>query len=126
MELESLSTAPAHEAGAECRIKVNGKDTDVYISVKGEDSQAYRKAKKRQMRTFVEARGKDIDIDTLDTDAMDVELLVDCTVGWRGITKEGKEFKFTEANAKKLYSNAPDIVLQLLRFIEKRGNFTGG
>lgn len=126
MELNQLSTAPAHEAGAEYRIKINGKPTDVYITIQGEDSKAYRKAKKRQMREFIEAKRKDIEIEDVDTDKMDCELLADCTVSWKGITMNGKEYECTPENALKLYSDAPDIVDQLLRFIEDRGNFTKG
>jgi hypothetical protein len=126
MELDKLSTAPIHEEGADCQIKVDGKPSDVYITIKGQDSQSYRKAKKRQMRQFIEARKKDIEIEELDTDKMDCELMADCTVGWRGITAKGKEFAFSRENAIKLYTDAPDIVAQLLHFIEERGNFTNG
>jgi len=126
MELEKLSTAPSHEAGAECRIKANGKNTDVFITIQGQDSKAYRKAKKRQMREFIEARKNEIDIEQLDTDRMDVELLADCTLGWRGITVKGESYEFSRENAVQLYSDAPEVAFQLLQFIEERGNFTNG
>ena len=126
MELKKLSTAPSHEAGAECRIKANGKNTDVYISIRGQDSKTYRAAKKKQMREFVEARKNNIDVVDLDTDRMDVELLADCTIGWRGITVGGEEYEFNRENAVQLYTDAPDVVYQLLQFIEDRGNFTNG
>lgn len=126
MELNQLSTAPAHEVGAEMRVKINGKPTDVYITIQGEDSKAYRKAKKRQMRQFLDAKRQNVEMEDVDTDTMDCELLADCTVSWRGITVDGKEFECSRDNALKLYSDAPDIVDQLLRFIEDRGNFTKG
>lgn len=126
MELTKLSTAPIHEEGAECRIKVNGKASDVYITIQGQDSKAYRKAKKKQMRQFIEARKDEIDINDLDTDRMDVELLAECTIDWRGITVDGDEFEFSHENALQLYTDAPDVVIQLLQFIEDRGNFTKG
>jgi hypothetical protein len=126
MELEKLSTAPSHEAGAECRIKANGEETDVFITIQGQDSKAYRKAKKRQMREFIEARKNEIDIDDLDTDRMDVELLADCTLGWRGITVNGEEYEFSRDNAVKLYTDAPEVARQLLQFIEDRAVFTNG
>jgi len=126
MELTKLSTAPIHEEGAECRIKVNGKPSDVYITIRGQDSKSYRQAKKVQMREFIKARDNKIDLADMDTDEMDCKLLADCTVGWRGITVEGKEFQFSQDNALRLYKDAPDVVFQLLQFIEDRGNFTKG
>lgn len=127
MELKTLSTAETHSAGAECNIlsPIDGAPTDVFITIRGADSKEWRATKKRQTTKILEAKaaGK---MDALDYDAMDVDALVEATIGWRGLTKDGEDFPFSEENAKSLYSTAPSVVNQLLEFLTDRANFTNG
>tara|TARA_R110000823_G_scaffold158689_1_gene289445 strand:- start:943 stop:1326 length:384 start_codon:yes stop_codon:yes gene_type:complete len=127
MELSKLQTVDAHETGAECQIlsPVDGSLTDVFIMLKGIDSKDWRNQKKKQTSKLLSARasGK---LDDLDFDALDIEALVECTIGWRGLQDEKKPYPFTKANAIDLYSQSPYVVNQLLEFIGKRVNFTKG
>lgn len=127
MEFNSLATAISHEAGAEVNIlsPVDGKPTDVFITIQGADSKEWRKQKKKQTSLIIAAKAND-KMQDLDYDAMDVDALVAVTLGWRGIVKDGEEFKFTKANAKELYNQAPAVVEQLISFLGDSANFTKG
>jgi hypothetical protein len=127
MEFEKLATTANHEAGAEVNIlsPVDGSPTDVFIWIKGADSKAWRKEKKRQTSKMIAAKAEG-KIEDLDFDQMDIDALVAVTIGWKGITKDGKVYKFSEENAKELYEQSPSIVEQLLKFLGDSGNFTVG
>ena len=127
MEFEKLATTANHEAGAEVNIlsPVDGSPTDVFIKIKGADSKAWRKEKKRQTSKMIAAKAEG-KIEDLDFDQMDIDALVAVTIGWKGITKGGKVYKFSEENAKELYEQSPAIVEQLLKFLGDSGNFTVG
>ena len=68
--------------------------------------------------------GQTYDDMDIDFDAMDIDALVDVTLGWRGLADNGKEVKFTAKKAKQLYEQAPDVVKQLLSFVSNNENFT--
>ena len=127
MEFDKLATTANHEAGAEVNIlsPVDGSPTDVFIKIKGADSKAWRKEKKRQTSKMIAAKAEG-KIEDLDFDQMDIDALVAVTIGWKGITKGGKVYKFSEENAKELYEQSPAIVEQLLKFLGDSGNFTVG
>jgi hypothetical protein len=127
MELSNLMTADDHAAGAECNIfsPVDGKLTDVFILVAGADSPVWRKSKRKQT-TEIMAVARSKDTVDLDYDKMDIEALVDATLGWRGIVKDGELWEYSKANALDLYSKSPGIVSQLLDFIADKRNFTKG
>jgi hypothetical protein len=127
MELSNLMTADDHAAGAECNIfsPVNGKKTDVYILIAGADSPIWRKQKRKQTSEIMAAARAKTPTD-LDYDKMDIEALVEATISWRGIVKDGKPWEFSKANALQLYTKSPGIVSQLLDFIAEKRNFTKG
>lgn len=127
MEFDKLATTVAHEAGAEVNIlsPVDGSPTDVFITLQGADSKEWRKQKKRQTSLIIAAKSND-KLQDLDYDAMDVEALVAVTLDWRGLSKDGKEYKFSKANAKALYEQAPSVVEQLIAFLGNGANFTKG
>ena len=125
MEFDKLATAASHEAGAEVNIlsPVDGSPTDVFITIKGGDSKAWRTQRKRQTNASIQAKSED-KLEDLDYEALDVEALVAITIDWRNLTKNGKPYKCTKANAKALYEQSPSIVNQLLTFLVDSGNFT--
>jgi len=127
MEFDKLATTANHEAGAEVNIlsPVDGSPTDVFIWIKGADSKAWRREKKRQTSKMIAAKAEG-KIEDLDFDQMDIDALVAVTIEWKGITKDGKVYKFSEQNAKELYEQSPSIVEQLLKFLGDSGNFTVG
>ena len=117
MDINTLYTVDAHEEGAEIRIvsPLDGKETDFYISVQGIDSRAYRTAVKAYHRKLLsEEEGGEID------------LLIAITKGWRGLSDNKKEVKFSASVARAVYENAPDVAVQVDRFVSKRTNFIKG
>jgi len=127
MEFNNLATAVAHEAGAEVNIlsPVDGSPTDVFITIQGADSKEWRKQKKKQTSLIISAKSNN-KMEELDYDAMDVDALVAVTLDWRGLNKDGKEYKFSKANAKALYEQAPGVVEQLIAFLGDSANFIKG
>jgi len=127
MELGSLKTTEIHEVGSECNIKdpATGEATDFFITIMGADSKEWRKHKKAQQAAMIKARQED-KIESLDYDKMDVDALVDCTIGWRGLVDNGEEVKCSKKSAKELYENAPRVVVQLLSYVGNNANFTKG
>jgi hypothetical protein len=127
MELDELDTHTAHTEGAECRIfnALTGKQTDIYIRVLGIDSDQYRKSAAKARELFVASKMTNGEV-KVDADLLELDTLVDVTVGWRGITNDGKEWKFNKSRCKKLYKMAPYIRDQIDRFLAKRVNFIKG
>ena len=124
MDIESLYTVEAHEAGAEVQINnpLTGKKTDIYIKVAGMDSKAYRKARHAALR---EAALKVADGE-VDEDALASNMLAEATTGWRGVESKGKPIAFSKDKAVDIYLNSPSIRDQVDRFISDRSNFTNG
>lgn len=127
MELGQLETVGKHEAGAEYNVlsPVDGSATDVFINIMGPDSKAWRTAKKKQTAEIIAARAAN-KADSLDFDRMDIDSLCAVTIGWRGIVKDGEEYKASKKNIRSLYENSPSIVAQLLGFMGDASNFTKG
>lgn len=127
MDISDLMTADSHAAGAECNIysPVDGKATDVFILMAGVDSAIWRKQKRKQTAEIMQAARAKTDGE-LDYDRMDIDALVEATIGWRGIVAGGKPYEFSKENALQLYSKSPGIVSQLLDFVANKRNFTKG
>jgi hypothetical protein len=127
MEITALQTTLAHDAGARYRVlsPITGKPTDFYVTIAGIDSKVWRTSKRKQTGVILDAKaaGK---LDDVDYDALDVQALVDATISWEGLVRGGVPVECTKENAFDLYSNSPDVVSQLLRFVSDSKNFTKG
>lgn len=123
MELESLYTTPNHEEGAEVQLKdpVTGKKLDAYIKVRGVDSKSFRESQRKMKRNIIEAVREKKEL----TDD-EYELIVECSVDWRGFESEGKPVPFSKEAVRTLYENSPAIAQQVDGFILDRRNFTKG
>lgn len=127
MELNQLKTAPVHDAGAELLIKDQyGKDTEFFVTIRGQDSKAFRMADKRRHFELLEAKQKGREIKEFDLDQMDIELIADCVVSWRGLVDGGKDVECSRENVIDLFQSAPYMINQVLEFIANRANFTKG
>ena len=123
MELNSLYTAQAHNAGAEMRLLgPDGSSTDVYLLIAGVDSDVWRKAIRESQRAAVER----LVAGEASEEKDNATLLSMATLDWRGLTDNGEEVEFSPEKAEELYRNAPYIADQVDRFIAKRANFTQG
>lgn len=124
MELESLYTTPSHDEGAEVQLRdpVKPKELlDVWIKVCGVDSKAYRAAHRKMKRNIIEAvrEKKELADD-------EFELIVECSIDWRGIESDGKPVPFSKEAVRTLYENSPAIAQQVDSFILDRRNFIKG
>ena len=108
------------------RHPVTGEPTDAVILVAGVDSEQYqtaqRQAWERRLDRSSQGRAKPT-FEEFEQDGL--ELLVACTLGWRGLVKEGQELAYSPAAARKLYSDPRYVWLrtQVDRFIGDRANF---
>ena len=126
MEIGELTTRKAHEEGAEIAIRLpeTGETSDFVIKVQGIDSKAWRTAQKAAQRAIVKKVADGVAI--TDFDEFELNTLVACTIGWTGLAKDGKEYKFTPKRCRELYENAPHVRDQVDTFIGRRVNFTKG
>ena len=126
------NTATACDTGYEFELlfPVSGDPTGAFITVVGKEGAAFQKfirdrgnAKLRE-ELALQRRGKEvpaITVEQIERDA--IELLIACTVGWRGLVDEnGEELAFTHENAAKLYSMR-DYRMQVDEAIGDLGNF---
>ena len=126
MEIGEIETRAAHESGADITIRYPDtlKPSDLVITVQGVDSSSWREASKKSQRELISiiSRGESIE----STDSFELDALVSCTLGWKGLTKDGKAYKFSAKRCRALYENAPNIRDQVDKFIGTRANFTQG
>jgi len=118
MKLGDFYTASLHDEGAEVNITnpSTGEVSDVFIKVKGPDSKDFREAILRMNRKGLEA----------DQDSM-VDLLVDITIDWRGVTDEDdEEIEFSKDVIREVYEKSPDVANQVMAFVGDRQNFMKG
>lgn len=122
LDISTLDTVSAANKGAEFELKhpVTMEPMGAFIGILGKDSDTFRSAfrKKVNARLAREAmakkRGKDADAPTVeDSEADGMDLLVACTTGWRGLLENGTPLEFSETAARKLYTQAPWIRLQV-------------
>lgn len=105
---------------------VTGEPTDAVILVAGVDSEQYQVAQRQAWERRLDRSSQGRNKPTFEEYEQDgLELLVACTVGWSGLSKDGKDLDYTPAAARKLYSDPRYVWLrtQVDRFIGDRANF---
>lgn len=125
MEVGKLYTVEASEKGAEVQLRDprTRKSLDVYIRVKGIDSHEFRQCKQQRQKAELEAMAENRDVDT---EALNLDMLVALTIGWRGLLDNGEEYEFNPERCRMLYEQSPAIREQVDLFIANRRNFTNG
>lgn len=109
-------------------LPLGGEKTQITIELAGIDSETYRNAKhktanKRMERAQRMAGKYKLSAEELEEEQL--QLLADCTIGWKNIELNGKPLEFSIPNAKKLYADFPWIRQQVDTFTGDRGNFFG-
>lgn len=111
MDLKNFDIS-AGETGVELTIlDPDNKPTDIKIKVLSFHS---RKGREVFMNTVKE--NKSAAQSTL-------EVMAGLTVGWSGISENGKELKFSPDEARRIYETYPLIANQVERFVENARNF---
>ena len=103
-------------------------EQDEALSVKlvGKDSKEYRKAQRAITERRLKSRSKAnrFDADAIEQEAIDI--LVACTLEWKGFASEGTELECKPSNVRKVYTDHPWIKEQVDEFVDDRGNFMQG
>lgn len=132
MDFTSLNTSAACEVPREVNIKdANDQPTDFYVTIYGVDSRIYKESMaKIEARTrMADKRNEPLTPEERETDW--IELLVRCTVSWRGITS-GKDpegnpipLPFTQENVRMVYTNSAIAKSQVMVRVIDRAGFLG-
>lgn len=131
-DLSNLNTKKACDQGSEIELKhpSTNEPLGMFVTILGKDSQEFRDftREKTNIRLRKDAmsqkRGKDPEIRTVEgIETENIELLVTCTKGWRGIEKDGVELPFTVQNAIMLYKEYPWAYEQINENIGLIDNF---
>jgi hypothetical protein len=127
MDLATLDLAAGAEAGVEVELThpVTGRPLGAKLKLRGTDAPTYRAALLEQRRRrieFMTKSGRDR-LDPADLDAEALELLAAATVGWSGMTLDGKPFDYSHENAATLYRRFGWVREQAAAAIADRANF---
>lgn len=126
MDLNQLDTVAACTKGAEVRIKdVYDNLTDISIKVVGCDSPVFRAAdQKLKMKVrAAEKRKQPLEGEALE--ALYIEMMAECTLGWTNLQENGKEVVFSKETAKDIYQRFPLIKGQVYVALFDRALYLG-
>lgn len=138
MDLSKFDTSAKSEKGAilELRSPVDGEiiideqsSKPVSLTLLGPDSKRYlsvsHDATNRRLEKRLRSNRAKITAEEVEADQL--ELLVECTVGWNGIRVGADYWDFSKDNARKLYrmQGLSWIRQQAQEFIDERSNFLG-
>jgi len=125
MKLNDFNSVEGSNEGAVMYVKhpVTGVETDGWIKMAGPDSKLAKQRRAAIQRMFRAKRGaKDIDIDTLEKEAMETRVAL--TLDWGGLELgEDGELAFSEDNVRKVYTDFPWLAEQVDEFQGDRANF---
>lgn len=124
MDLKRFDSVTRAEEGAELELldPITRKKSGAVLILHGVDSRIYKTAMKEGVAKL-RALGREVASE--EGEAMDRELVARCTKGWRGLEEGGKELRFSEEAARKLYDGYPEIYERARDFIRARSNFFG-
>jgi hypothetical protein len=126
MKLTEFYTVETHEKGVEMRVlDQHDQPTDVYLTLAGLDSpqcrNAMKEAAKKAAASEQDAQHTPTALGILTAD----DILVACTIGWRGMQSDnGETAQFSRKAAIRLYQQAPYVMYQAQQFIYDRRSFT--
>ena len=135
--LDTIDTKARSIRGAEMTVLglnglplLNSKKEEHAIMLQGPDSPTYRRllhanTQKRILAAAEAAeRGEKIVPDPLEAEADAIEVMAQCTLGWRGfLSPDGEPIEFSTDAARELYSRFPVIREQVDAFMTRRVNF---
>lgn len=132
LDLAKVNFSEKAEVGYEFELRMPGTDEPLgaFIKVRGVDSpkvKAYGKKVFREMQVKeaqAKRKGREPDQITIEeAEDLAIESAVVRTIGWRGIEEDGKEVKFSEENAARIYREYPFIRTQVMDESDQLLNF---
>ena len=123
MDISQFDTSSLAESGVEYVVlnQVDESKTDIKILLAGTDSSCYRNAVSSHARKNSERNRAQIDLEEAEKNTC--EILASCTLGWSGLTENGKELQYSKQSAIDLYKKHKWLRQQVDRFIGDRTNF---
>jgi hypothetical protein len=114
----------------EVRLPSSSEPTGAFITVRGEESKTVKAFGRNKFKEFqqkqaqAKRRGKDVEDMTLeDAEELSVETAVVRVMGWRGITDNGEEVKFSPEAAAKIFKEHSWIREQVMEESSQILNF---
>lgn len=132
LDLAKVNFSEKAEVGYEFELRMPSTDEPLgaFIKVRGVDSpkvKAYGKKVFREMQVKeaqAKRKGREPDQITIEeAEDLAIESAVVRTIGWRGIEEDGKEVKFSEENAARIYREYPFIRAQVMDESDQLLNF---
>lgn len=97
-----------HSADVAIKDPTTGKPTAAVVTLAGPEHPARKKilfARQRKLRKNLQRSGKLELTDPEEDEADEIDYLVDCTLGWRGLVKGGQALAFSKDAARALYED---------------------
>lgn len=122
VDLNAIDTVAASNRGAEIQLKhpVTLEPMPAYITVLGKDSDAFKQTFRKKVNgriareAIAKKRGQNVEPPTIEDGEEDaIDLLVACTVGWRGLMRGDQAIEFSPEAARDLYRSTEWIRTQV-------------
>ena len=131
--LKSFDTKTYADRGVEMTLKLldgepaEAEDgTPVTITVAGSDRDVYHRAARVQRNQILEAKANGVEAGDDPVYEAWIDVLVACTLDWKGLADDNGPLPCTPENARRLYDQFPVVREQVDRFILDRRNFLHG
>lgn len=100
-------------------------DVTMALTLLGHDSAIYRQVQRDLANKNLAAQQNETEPKLRDTTEDNIEILVRCTVGWKGFFERGTRtaINFTKDGAREFYRKYPPVREQAFDFITSRANF---
>jgi hypothetical protein len=130
-DLAGMETRTLSQTGADMLVRnlagdplKNSLGEDVVLTLLGPDGDVYREQTRNQVRARVARNAAGNEATFAEEDAEIIDMLVACTVGWKGVLgADKKPVPFTPDAVRELYVNYPLVRDQVDLFIARRANF---
>jgi len=134
IDLLTLDIVAKSDEGSEIELlhPVSKEPLEMFITVAGFDSKIAtkftRKLQNKRLAQMKKKKDLSFDLSQDDLDDGSLNLLAECTLGWRSsegadFLLDGKPLAFSKENAKKLYQRFPWIKEQVDAWVGDRANF---
>jgi hypothetical protein len=115
-----------HESVMVVKHPKTGDPTPASITLAGPEHPKHKAvvlAAQRAVRKSFAKTGRFVPNDPIDDAENEIDKAVTCTLGWKGVMKDGKALDCTAQNARDIYEGAPWLKDQVIAFLGNGENF---
>lgn len=123
MTLDLATLSVAEETWVEIEHPSTAEPVGIQIKVAGSDSEIYKKQMRKQQDKRLKRGFRKVNSEQLETEGR--ELLVACTLDWKGVVYNGEELECNAENVRWLYKTYSWIKDQVDNAIGDVSNFLG-